>query len=361
MDKNKHQQAWIAWRDQELDNIKPILKRLHFNLAAKQVHIRGERYLASGRKLVLLGTDQENKEIVIKISKEPAEIKHIWQERKRRQVLSQIDFAYYKLFSPAEVYFGQEGGFTILATEFIPQKYNFLDRSLEKQFFLALKGFAALSGVHATTSKHSRLIRQVFGEMNTGSYLENFKNYKSIILKTADSALARETLSKAEIIFKNQSRYIDLYTDFLTHWDFVPHNIRIRRQKIYLLDHSAIRFGNKHEGMARFINFMALYHPRLAQAMLDFIYQNHAEEESISLKLMRLFRSADLLHYYSSSLHKTDAQLYKLNRTRINFWLQIMTDILYDRRTDPGLIEEFKKTRDSLRSPEEKERQKNLH
>jgi hypothetical protein len=168
-------------------------------------------------------------------------------------------------------------------------------------------------------------------------------------------------LDKTIEMLDDNEKTLDQYGGFLTHWDFIPQNFRIRDGKLYLLDHSSIRFGNKYEGWARFTNFMTLYNPPLAAALIQYVALNRTPEESLALKLMRAYRLVELIRYYASWLSRTEGSLHELTRVRIAFWTQALEAILAERELASEVIESYKSKRDALRSPEEKLRQKDLH
>ncbi|MDP2812409.1 MAG: hypothetical protein Q8O32_01825, partial [bacterium] len=148
---------------------------------------------------------------------------------------------------------------------------------------------------------------------------------------------------------------------FLTHWDFVPHNIRVKGNDIYLLDHSSIRFGNKYEGWARFINFMTLYNPELADDLLFYVQKNRPVSEYLSLRAMRVYRLAEIIWHYANTLDLALGDLKILNQARIDFWLKVLSVVLGNKYLDAKVVDDYRKKRDSLRSQSEKDRQKNLH
>ena len=67
------------------------------------------------------------------------------------------------------------------------------------------------------------------------------------------------------------------------------------------------------------------------------------------------------MRYYTGWLPRTTENLHKLAEARIAFWKNILQAVLDDKEVSPSLVEEYKKTRDSLRSEEEKQRQQGLH
>jgi len=340
---------------EELTKVAPMLAGMGYTLEALQPHIAGERALTGpiggGHKLLLLGHDTAGTRVVIKISRDPRAVAEMRHERVCRDLLESIKFASEVFNTPKEILFEKHGGYTVLVTEFVAQDMAFLERSLQEQFSLALAAFKAQEGAHATTYEHARAIVDTFGEMRSADYLLKLREY------------ARETqgLDTAVAFVEKNTETLEQYCGFLTHWDFTPQNIRVLQGKIYLLDHSSLRFGNKYEGWARFINFMELYNPPLAHALVQYVKDNRTPEESVALKVMRVYRLAELMRYYIGWLPRTKDTLHQLAQARIAFWSDVLVAVLEDSEVSPTLVEEYKKTRDSLRSEEEKQRQQGLH
>lgn len=348
------QQNREGYREQQLATVTPILKELGFALQAQQPHLGGERYLmqavttASGRKLILLGYRvSDNTRVVIKATGDPEGMRELEHERSCREILHEIGFAYKIFRSPEEILFKHTRGFLISVQAFISQEKPFLARDLKEQFSLALTAFKAQESAHATTYKHLRLIRHTFGSMNAGDYLRLFA-------RMSENLRARDLLEK-------HRETIEQYCGFLTHVDFVPHNFRIAHGEIFLLDHSSLRFGNKYEGWARFLNFMTLYNPALEKALTKYIALNRTPEESLSLRLMRIYRLGEIIWYYRDKLPHSRGNLYTLNSKRVEFWSTVLDAMLEDREVPEATIAEYRRVRDSLRSPEERERQVDLH
>jgi len=351
-----YKKQWEEFRDQELIKVTLLLEQLGFSLEDKQVHISGERYLTGSKKLVLVGRkNSDNQKVIIKVSSDPDVIREIEDERKSRNILKSINFAYHIFNSPKEILYTKRQDHLIFVTEFIDQETTFLERVLVEQFFIALKAFEAQEAIHATTYEHSNVIRDTFGIWDANTYLKNLVSYLDCIEGQP------EVLNKAKEFIENNLETIDVYCNFLTHWDLVPHNFRVRGHDMYLLDHSSLRFGNKYEGWARFINFMTLHNPSLEKLLLNYIKDNRDQSEYLSLKLMRVFRLVELIWYYSSTLENTAGNHRILNTKRIELWSTVLSNVLDDKSTDDNIIEEYKRQRDSLRSPEEKQRQDKLH
>jgi len=353
----------------ELELITALLGELGFTLENEQPHLKGERSLMqavttqSGKKFILLGRQQgDNRRVVIKITNDlggKAELEH---EQKCRKVLQQINFAYDVFFSPEEILFTEQHGYTISVQAFIEQECAFLDRPLKEQFTIALKAFKGQESAHATTYAHTRLVRSSFGSIDAQGYLEAFTTFKrkSISVQPKNTGL-KELLEKAHALLSEHLYTIEQYSGFLTHVDFVPHNIRVSGSTIYLLDHSALRFGNKYEGWARFVNFMTLYNRPLEAALVQYVRDNRTPEESLALKLMRIYRLGEIIWYYIDKLEKTSGDLHLLTEKRVQFWSDVLGATLNDAPVDEQIVEEYKKIRDTLRSEEEKKRQIGLH
>ena len=365
---NNPQKDWEEYKSRELDILKPLLNELGFELEEHQPHLLGERYLMQavttigGKKLILIGRrKKDNKRAVIKATKDNYGKWELEHERMCRNVLHHIRFAYKTFLSPEEILFTSREGYTISIQTFIEQECPFTARILRDQFFLALKAFKAQESAHATTYSHEQLIAKTFGRRSTQDYLNDFSVFRELIVTKTNAKELGVTLEQAEEFLKRNSEVIEQYGGFLTHTDFVPHNFRVKNGEIYLLDHSSLRFGNKYEGWARFINFMTLYNPELAQALIDYVHLNRTPEESLALKLMRIYRLGEIMAYYTAAVSNSVGDLQELNRARIYFWADVLRAVLSDTSIDPVVVATYRATRDRLRSPEEKVRQKDLH
>ncbi|PWB39156.1 MAG: hypothetical protein C3F02_00045 [Parcubacteria group bacterium] len=362
MEKHALQESWEKYRAAELKNISPLLEQLNFSLETEQVHISGERYLSGGRKLVLIGRHRaDQKKVVIKVSSDDQGRREIVRERDCRKILKKINFAYRVFFSPEEIFFLEKPPYTVLITAFVDQPHPFLHRPLLDQFFLALKALEAQEGAHAATYEHAHLIRGVFSRWNAQKYLENIDLCIPEILLQEKNDNLKNALDQAVMFLQKNSATIDLYSDFLVHWDLVPHNIRVHHNDIYLLDHSSLRFGNKYESWARFINFMTIYNRPLEKMLLDYVRQNRKAEEYLSLRLMRVYRLVELLRHYAQTIPKSLGNLQILNKKRLSLWTDVLISVLADRPPSDLVVENYTAERDALRSEEEKIRQKELH
>lgn len=368
MSEINEKQKWEEYTERELSSILPILSRLGFEIEKEQPHIVGERYLmqavttTSGKKLILLGKRKsDGKRVVIKATSDKNGMYELEHERICRDVLQKINFAYKTFLSPEEILFAKTGGYIISIQEFIEQEKTFLERTLKEQFSLALKAFEAQEGAHATAYGHTRLIKNTFGSINAEEYLRSFAEFRKNILNSKRNDDLKLLLEESEVELNEKMEIIEQYSGFLTHTDFVPHNIRVVGENIYLLDHSSIRFGNKYEGWARFCNFMALYNPPLEKALVKYVADNRTEEESISLRLMRIYRLGEIIWYYTSALDKSYGNLFALNKKRVELWSKMLENLLSENSLPESFIEDYKKIRDSLRSEDENKRQIGLH
>ena len=364
MSESAQKRAWEQYVASIDLAIEEPLKKYGFALDDEQPHTLGERFLmqavttTSGKKVIFLGKrTSDSLPVVIKATNDARGMKELEEEQKSRKILHEIDFADSAFHTPKELVFERCDGYLLSIHEFIDQESTFLERPVEEQFFFALNAFKAQEGAHAATYGHIRTIRKAFSVFTSESYLANF-------LAFIDSARDRHgvpILQSAFEYLKENRQTIEQYCGFLVHTDFVPHNIRIKDGKVYLLDHSSIRFGNKYEGWARFLNFMALYNPELEQMLVEYVHNNRTDEEHFALKAMRVYRLGEIITYYIGTLEKSEGALHELNTARIELWHNVLKAILNDTFVDQNIVLEYKKTRDSLRSPDEKLRQKDLH
>lgn len=360
--------SWNEFVFETKKAVTPLLENLGFSIDDVQPHVGGERYLMqavtteSGRKLILLGKRaSDQKRVVMKVTNDPKGQTELAKERERRALLNTIRFAYQVFDAPSEFYFGVIGGYCISIQEFITQEKTFLERPIEEQFALALRAFKAQEGVHATTYGHQRSITRFFGTYTASTYLSQFQTFQERISSATTHPKLAPLLSRAGTILESHKRVIEQYCGFLTHTDFVPHNFRISGNTIFLLDHSSIRFGNKYEGWARFLNFMTLYNPALEKALVQYVKDNRTPEESLALYAMRMYRLGEIIAYYCSSIEKSTGDLRTLNTARVQFWSEVLEAIIDKRELAESVRSEYMMTRDNLRSDDEKKRQIGLH
>lgn len=369
MTPDTNQNAWSEYREHELTAVTPILSKLGYELDTEQPHTGGERYLMhavttkSGRKLILLGRRKsDSMRVVIKTTEEAGGKRELLHERLCRKKLGELTFARDVFYAPEELFFGERDGRLISIQKFIAQESTFIARPLKEQFDLALKALKTQEGAHAATYGHQRLIARTFGLLQGEDYLKNFYTFKTNLEReTREELVPRRMLESGMGELKRGEKLIEQYCGFLTHTDFVPHNIRVSDGKIYLLDHSSLRFGNKYEGWARFINFMILYNPPLADALIKYVRLNRSKEESDVLRLMRIYRLGEIIWYYARTLPNCDGDLHALNEARVRFWSSVLESTLENIPLREVVRDEYRARRDALRSPEEKVRQKDLH
>ncbi len=355
--------SWKEYCEKQLTTITPMLADAGILLDAVQPHIEGERYVLSGPKLVLFGKRREdNVKVVVKITDDPEETKKLEEERNRRELLHKIQFAYRTFLTPSILIFGRNGAHTFMVSEYIAQDKPFLDRPLTEQFFIALRAFEAQEGSHATAYSHVKSIEKVFELLSAEDYVMLANTHRKEVSELLPEYTAtQDALARAGAILIREKELIGRYCGFLTHWDFVPHNFRIRNNDIYLLDHSAIRFGNKYEGWARFSNFMALYNPELETAITAFVRDNRHAEESDVLRLMRMYRLGELIRMHASIMDSAEGDLVSLSSARVDFWTAVLQAQLDAKPVHARVIAQYREKRDSLRDDAEKNRQKDLH
>jgi hypothetical protein len=370
MSPNDLHKAWETYKERELPGVHPALLKLGITLDDEQVHLSGERFLMAGArdvggggyKLVLVGRKEESgRRVIIKVSSDPEGIKEIVREREARRILGKLDFASETFATPEEFYFGKRAGLTICVTAYIEQERGFLARPIDEQFFLALRAFEAQEGVHATTYEHARTIRDAFGVADVRFYLTAFKAYcaDACAHDPSNEALA-EAFRLARDFLSDNSSVIEHYSGFLTHADFVPHNMRISGNRLYLLDYASMHFGNKYESWGRFLNFMVHHNPALEGMLARYVRENRGKDEHLSLRLMRVYKLGFLLKFYTGSLALTSGDLHALVRARIIFWTNVLGALLADIAVPEEVIEQYLRERNRLRSAEENARQREI-
>jgi hypothetical protein len=367
MNNTNAQTAWEAYCKEELALLTPILNSHQITLDLEQKHMGGERFLqqaittTGGRKLILTG-ERRGIRVVIKASRDLDGKREIEHERTCKQVLARINFATSTFHTPKEILFVHDQGFAISVQEFIPQETQFIELDLKTQFVYALDAFKAQEGTHATTAKHRALIKRTYGMRDAHTYLHTFQTFSAnVAFALPEDMRLKKLYNEAYTLLRENERTIEQYTGFLTHTDFVPHNIRTHENVMFLLDHSSLTFGNKYEGWARFLNFMTLYNPPLTELLTQYVKDNRTPEESVSLRMMRIYRLGEIIWYYVRTLDKSVGNLRTLNEARVTFWSTVLAHILDNTPIPTNVIEDYKNTRDSLRSEDEKKRQQGLH
>ena len=350
----------------KIATISALLKPLGFSLDEQQPYVSGERYLAigmAGGKLVLAGTrDGDGMKAIIKASCQKDGIKEIESEKSARDLMRSLSFADKKILIPEEFYYGTKDGYVFLIMRFIPQEKVFVAHSIEEQFFIALSAFEAQESFHATTYEHIRDIKKVFPVLSSAEYLSDFERLKDSILRQYKDESLLSVLEKTEMFLKEHTIEIDRYANYLTHTDFVPHNFRLTEHTLFMLDcvpnYATIHFGNKYEGWARFLNYMMIHSPELELLLSKYVRDSRGEDEYLSLRLMRAYKITFLLDFYTKSLAKTSGNLHALTLARLSYWREALIAVIEDRSVSSEITQEYIETRNSLRSEEEKERQR---
>ncbi len=359
-------QDWEAYVRSEQARVEPLLARRGFALDEDQPQTIGERYLTrpigGGRKVVFFGRRlSDGMRVVVKTSSEPTGVDELKLEQCTRNMLYHIRFAYQAFALPQDILFDKTKG--ILITEYIEQEKSFLERPLKEQFRSALDAFKAQESADATTTRHVSEVADYYIKASEYKKIGAYAQDLSVLLADDGALYSRlaAMLDRAIALVQRNEKELDRYGGFLTHWDFTPQNFRIRDGKLYLLDHTSIRFGNKYEGWARFVNFMTLYNPPLATALVEYVKLNRTEEELLTLRIMRAYRLVELVRYYATWLSRTEGDTRELARVRIAFWTEVLHAVLDDKEVPGEVIEAYRRTRDALRSEDEKTRQKGLH
>ena len=359
---NELEKGWQSFTAHEITALTPILERMGITLDTDQPHISGERFLMSGKKVVLIGTKNDTGEtVIIKSSTDPVSKKELQHERTTRDTLHAINFAYTPLLTPKEIWSEHEGERLTIVTQYIAQPIPFLSLPLSKQFDLLLGAFTMLEGVHATTASHGTSVLQ-FGNKVAADYItlaKTFFNDSHATIASCSESYSKILQTALHQIETNQVS-IERYCRFLTHDDFALHNFRFTSDAIYLIDQASLTFGNKHESWARLLNYMVLYNQPLEQAFATYIQTNLSIEEQASIKLMRMYKLIELLAYHALAATESTGDVQTLSFARITFWIEVLKSVSADTKVAVSTIDSYKQTRDSLRTAAEIERQKVL-
>jgi len=369
MSRASTKEQWEAYRDAELERLVPMLATHGFVLDDEQQHLLGERFLmqalsgTSGRKLILTGSrTSDGKRVIIKATSDEKGKEELRHEVACRDMLDSLDFAYRVFHSPAELASFERDNMFVIIREFIDQDSQFIDRPTPEQFTYALAALKEQESAHANVHRNIKLVTKVYERYGASDYIDRYIDFRTNTLEKNDNNhKLLDTLTRGLDFLQANRTTIERYNDFLTHWDFVPHNFRIHNDTLYLLDLTSIRFANKYESWARFCNFMVLYNPELLEALLQYVRDNRCPEEYLALRLMRTFRLGEIVWYYTRATENSTGDLQKLNRARIELWADVLGSVLNDQPLPEAVRQKYIATRDALRSDEEKKRQKNLH
>lgn len=344
-------------RAQLLAQVSRAIEKLGYALLPEQPHISGERALLTEHKMVLEGVDGADARVIIKVSWDRTGKAEIENEKHVRDTLRSLSFATDELREPRERFYGSAGNLRILITDYIEQTEIFVTRPLSEQFFIALRAFEAQEAFHATTYEHRKQIRKRFTSYTSDTYLMKFRSYIEDAHHNPCDVPVADVLSRGYEMLRAGKDTIDRYGDYLTHNDFVPHNMRLNGRDLYVLDHTSFWFGNKYEGWARFINYMVVHNPELSRMLLAFVRTNRPQEYD-ALRLMRIYKLGMLLSYYVRLLPKTSGNLATLTCVRIALWTQVLSCVMDDVPVPDELIDGYIRERSTLRSDEEKARQR---
>lgn len=343
----------------EIKSLSKLLNSIGLGLEQDQPHVQGERFLASPDKLVLVGKrKKDGKKVIIKTSWQKRAKEEIKQEKKVRDIIS--SFAPFKkaILIPDEIYFGKKGKYQIFVTEFIDQEKVFISHPIKKQFETILEAFTKREVLNGNTFSEVRKMYKDFPFLGTLDYIKNFKTFQKSVLSRYRTPGIEEAMNEGFKFFKENKSIINSEGEHLVHSDFAPHNFRLKGNSLYTLDCSAFIFGNKHEELARLLNYMSIHNPVLEKRIKKYIYQKRGRGAYLNLRLIRIYKILLLLNFYADALAKTTKDLLALTTHRIEYYEELLRVILQDRDLDPRMHQVYLENRDHLRSEEEKKRQK---
>lgn len=339
------------------DELKTLAKYVSIELDETQLNIGGERDFLSPNKFVLSGTYVDTgKKAILKCAKHPEGVAEIVQEHKIMKALRDLPFSEEELIAPNETYFGTVSSYMVSVTDFIEQPKVFTDFGIEEQFFMALHALESQETFHATTREHQEWVRDLFTRHTPDFYISDFARMSAHI-KTVWPETT-EPLTEGAIFLEENRNTLEVFDRYLIHFDLVPHNFRIKDRQLHLLDFVSFRLGNKYESWARFINYMEVHNPALVPLLLEYVKNDRGENEYLSLRLMRVYKAGFLLEYYAKTYEKTEGNLKALTAARLTFWTAVLRAVIKDEPVSAEVRAHYYSERDTLRTEEEKERQR---
>ena len=339
--------------------IKATLASFDIMLDDDQLHIGGERAVMSTHKLVLTGA-KHGQRVVIKVSLDAQGALDIKTEADIRSALEEVRFAHGTLIFPPEDLFTElPDGTVINVTAFIEQEKVFVEHTLREQFFMALRWFEAQESFHATTHEHLRSLRGTYAVWTSKEYCTDTEAIASALRAHTTTSPEHRTLTDALVsLMKENAALADRYGGFLNHTDLVPHNFRIKGGTLYALDQVSIWFGNKYEGLARFVNYMVIHNPELTRMLTTYIEEHRGEDDAKMLRIMRCYKVGVLLRYYAHAIESSEGALRELSEVRLRFWFQVLDALMNNKPLSDELLASYKASRDTLRTDDEKKRQR---
>lgn len=353
-------QKWDEKIKSELPIIRELLSTIGVTLDEIQPNLIGEKFLMKTDKFVLNGVyAPEKARVIVKISNHKAGIKELEADRHIAQVVDKLSFSTEKIKTAKEYFYGDLGGYRVMVQEFLDQPEALIKLKLEDQYYISMRGFSVLESFYLAAKSHYKEVKSHFPILTGKDYLKTFSKYLKSVHKILNDPSVDSKLDDAYSLFKKHLKLIDKYSTYLVHEDFVPHNFRIYNNILYFIDHEALRFGNKYESWARYVNWMLVQNPPMEEKLVQHV-QKIGPEDYLNLRMMRLLKCAQLITYYAETLAKTSGDTYTLNLRRFNLWLEVLVALTNDRKLHSSFIEEYKQARDVLRTDDEKQRQKLL-
>jgi len=321
-----------------------------------QLHVGDERAIMSPHKFVFTGTDTTTgSRVVLKCSNHPDGIAEMYSEHIISHTLQSLPFSEELLNAPRELFYGTKHGYTVGITEFIEQNTVFSAHTLQEQFFMALQSLEAQEAFHATTSEHRGYVRDSFTIHSPVYYQETTAVFTQTITNQAPQYT--DLLKNIVGEINSAQQLLSIYDGYLIHTDFVPHNFRIAKDHVYLLDFSSFRLGNKYESWARFVNFMEVHSPELVPLLVNYVDSDRGAEEANMFRLMRLHKALFLAHFYTNNIQKTSGDMQKLAQMRLDIWMKIIDSLYHTKDSPIEEINRYRVERNTLRSETEKARQ----
>jgi hypothetical protein len=103
---------------------------------------------------------------------------------------------------------------------------------------------------------------------------------------------------------------------------------------------------------------MVIHNPELAELLVTYVREKRGAEDALMLRVMRCYKAGVLLRYYAETAEKASGDIKELTLARFAFWEEVLTHLLNDEPIPGEMVATYKAKRDSLRSDDEKKRQR---
>ena len=319
------QDTWDAYREKELPALIPLLASEGVSIADEPL-LRGVYAVPEKPALTLLGTRTEDgKRVVVHVTSDPDTAKDLEGTHRRRECIERYECLPSSIHLPEELAFGRRDMHTFMVTKFLYEDRSFSELSLEEGFFFALRVLEAQEQAPALSYRATRDAHKLLDTFSAQRYVNTVQQYRRSVTKLLpEHTQAQEVLALAGAALLRERERIDRYSGALLYHRASPETVRVSGGEMYLLDPALFRFGNRYESWAHFVDHAALHQPELESALTTYIRENRGEEVSETLRLMRLYTLAEVIHRDARARQRVATEKAVELDTRIDFWTAVL-------------------------------------